>query len=81
MPVLTPRSREMLIGLTALAVQIPSGNAPGNTTWTTRKARPGKPEVRLTPGKGVQDLTVPMETLIDQVSRAHDPIADNGRLS
>ncbi|PSC76690.1 Monothiol glutaredoxin-chloroplastic [Micractinium conductrix] len=46
---------------------IPPGNAPGQTLWQQRRARASKPEIKLTPGKGVQDLTCSLEDLIDQV--------------
>lgn len=45
---------------------VPPGNVSGNTTWTAKKARSAKPEIRLTPGAHVK-LTVPLETLIDKV--------------
>lgn len=44
--------------------QIPPGNAQEKELWTAKRV---KPELKLTPGKGIQDLTVPLETLIDQV--------------
>ena len=45
---------------------IPAGNAPGEGKWT-RRARTAKPEIRLTPGKGAADLTVPLEEILDAV--------------
>ena len=45
---------------------IPAGNAPGEGKWT-RRARTAKPEIRLTPGKGASDLSVPMEDILDAV--------------
>lgn len=44
--------------------QIPPGNAQEKDLWAAKRV---KPELKLTPGKGLQDLTVPLETLIDQV--------------
>ena len=44
----------------------PPGNASGNTQWSSRR-QAAKPEVRLTPGKGAQDVTCPMADLIQQV--------------
>lgn len=45
---------------------VPPGNVSGNTTWTARKARSAKPEIKLTPGAHVK-LNVPIEALIDKV--------------
>jgi hypothetical protein len=45
---------------------VPPGNAKGNKEWSSRQ-RVAKPEVRLTPGKGVQDLTVPLADILQQV--------------
>ncbi|KAL4424520.1 hypothetical protein ABPG77_010100 [Micractinium sp. CCAP 211/92] len=42
---------------------IPPGNAPGQTLWQQRRPRQSKPEIRLTPGKGLQDLTCSLEEL------------------
>lgn len=46
--------------------EVPPGNAKGNTTWAIRRSA-AKPEIKLTPGKGVQDLTCSIEALVDQV--------------
>lgn len=46
---------------------VPPGNAPGETKWQQRRARPAKPDIRLTPGKGLQDLSCSVEDLVDQV--------------
>mmetsp|Transcript_23376 Transcript_23376/g.59840 ORF Transcript_23376/g.59840 Transcript_23376/m.59840 type:complete len:280 (-) Transcript_23376:537-1376(-) len=43
---------------------IPPGNAPGETKWQSRTAKPARPEIRLTNGKAIN---VPIETLIEQV--------------
>ncbi|GAQ88431.1 hypothetical protein KFL_004270110 [Klebsormidium nitens] len=48
------------------AGKVPPGNVTGNDTWTKRKARGAKPEIRLTPGAHVK-LTVPLEEIIDKV--------------
>lgn len=45
---------------------VPPGNVKGEKAWTARRAVK-KPEVRLTPGKGIQDLSVPLEDVIQQV--------------
>lgn len=45
---------------------VPPGNAKGNKEWSTRR-QAAKPEIRLTPGKGIQDLTVPLSDVIQQV--------------
>lgn len=55
--------------------QIPPGNAPGEKKWQQRRARAAKPEIRLTPGKGVEDLTCSIEQLIDQVVKSCEVVA------
>lgn len=45
---------------------VPPGNVSGNTTWTARKARAAKPEIKLTPRPNTK-LNVPLETLIEKV--------------
>ena len=42
----------------------------GNTTWSIRRSAP-KPELKLTPGKGIQDLTCSVEDLVDQVVKSN----------
>lgn len=53
---------------------VPPGNVSGNTTWTARKARSAKPEIRLTPGANVK-LTVPLETLVDKIVKEFNVVA------
>jgi Grx4 family monothiol glutaredoxin len=55
----------------------PPGNLPGATAaWTpARKASAVPPEIRLTSGKGLEDLTVPLTTLIEAVVRDHAVVA------
>jgi len=43
---------------------LPPGNEQGVTTFTKRKVQPAKPMLALTPGKGAEDLTVPMTELL-----------------
>lgn len=45
---------------------LPPGNEAGNKTWTERRARRAKPEIRLTPGAHVE-LNVPLTEIIDKV--------------
>ena len=45
---------------------MPPGNVRGETAWT-RRARAAKPEIKLTPGKGAADLTVPLEDILDAI--------------
>lgn len=45
---------------------VPPGNAKGNKEWSSRQ-RAAKPEIRLTPGKGIQDLSVPLSDILQQV--------------
>eukprot|EP00887_Chlorella_sp_A99_P001855 scaffold19.g1855.t1 len=33
---------------------VPPGNAPGETKWQQRRARPARPEMKMTPGKGLE---------------------------
>ena len=47
--------------------EIPPGNRSDDKTWKAQRVQRAKPEIRLTPGKGVEDLTVSIEELIDQV--------------
>lgn len=51
--------------------QIPPGNAPGETKWQAKKRAAAKAEIRLTPGKGIQDLTCKVEDLIDAVVKTN----------
>lgn len=48
---------------------IPPGNERGNDTWTPKK--PQKPEIKLTPGKGLDDLNCTVEELITQVVKSN----------
>lgn len=50
---------------------IPSGNAPGANQGWVRKAPRAKPELKLTPGKGLQDLTCSVEDLLDGVVKSN----------
>lgn len=47
--------------------QIPKGNLQGETLWKPKRSPASKSEIRLTPGKGIDDLTVPIIDLIAQV--------------
>lgn len=47
---------------------IPAGNTTEKALWQQARAQPpSKPEIKLTPGKGLEDLTVPLEKIIDMV--------------
>jgi hypothetical protein len=50
---------------------MPAGNTPEVKDWTTRKSKPAKPEIKLTSGKGLADLTVPLSTIIDAVVKGN----------
>ncbi len=50
----------------AVTGQVPPGNAKGEKSWSQRR-QATKPEIRLTPGKGIKDLTVPLTDIIQQV--------------
>ena len=41
----------------------------GNKQWTAKRVQ-SRPEIKLTPGKGVQDLTCSVTDLVDQVIRS-----------
>lgn len=57
----------------------PPGNLPDQQPLWAPRARggapPPPPEIRLTPGKGIEDLTVPLDTLISQVISDHHVVA------
>eukprot|EP00891_Asterochloris_glomerata_P006314 jgi/Astpho2/6314/Aster-08147 len=53
---------------------IPPGNAKGNKQWTAKRVQ-SRPEIKLTPGKGVQDLTCSVTDLVDQVIRSTKAVA------
>ncbi|KAL6772134.1 GRX6 [Auxenochlorella protothecoides x Auxenochlorella symbiontica] len=57
--------------------KIPPGNAPGpaQAAWHSRRARRPRPELRLTPGKGLQDLTVSLEELVQNVVQSYKVVA------
>lgn len=54
---------------------IPPGNMPGEKLWVARKGTAPRPEIRLTPGKGLQDLTCSVEDLIEQVVKNNKVVA------
>lgn len=53
--------------------KVPPGNNRDNDTWTPK--RPLKGEIKLTPGKGIQDLNCSIETLIEQVVKSNKVVA------
>jgi len=54
---------------------IPPGNSPGERSWQQRRPKAPKPELRLTPGKGIDDLSISLEDLVDQVIKAVPVVA------
>lgn len=53
---------------------VPPGNQPGDTTWTAPKSSASsssssnaRSDIKLTPGKGADDLTVSIKELVDKV--------------
>eukprot|EP00884_Botryococcus_braunii_P017146 jgi/Botrbrau1/4114/Bobra.152_3s0061.1 len=46
--------------------KVPPGNVTGNNEWKQKRAA-ARPEIKLTPGKGIEDLTCKVEDLIDSV--------------
>ncbi|GAB5371340.1 hypothetical protein AAMO2058_001571300 [Amorphochlora amoebiformis] len=53
---------------------IPDGNAKGNKVWAVKRTL-NKPELKLTPGKGIEDLSVPIKSLLQQVVAEHKVVA------
>eukprot|EP00897_Mesotaenium_endlicherianum_P006428 jgi/Mesen1/5813/ME000293S04967 len=58
----------------ALAGKVPPGNESGNTTWTSKKVKRVKPELKLTPGAHVK-LNVPISELLDKVVKECEVVA------
>lgn len=54
--------------------KVPTGNVQGNTTWTARKVKRVKPDLRLTPGPNTK-LTITMEQLLDTVVKSSPVVA------
>lgn len=50
---------------------VPPGNAPGANQGWVRKGARVKPEIKLTPGKGLEDLTCSIEDLLDGVVKSN----------
>lgn len=50
---------------------VPPGNARNSPQQWVRKAPRAKPELKLTPGKGLQDLTCSLEELLDTVVKTN----------
>ncbi|BFI25074.1 hypothetical protein AXG93_773s1130 [Marchantia polymorpha subsp. ruderalis] len=71
---LTEAWREWVQEYVEVTGEVPPGNVQGNTTWTARKQRAAKPELKLTPGPHVT-LTIPLVELIDQVVKGCTVVA------
>lgn len=54
---------------------IPPGNAAEKELWQPRRQPAAKPELKLTPGKGMEDLTCPVGDLIDLVVKSEKVVA------
>ena len=50
---------------------VPPGNARNSPQQWVRKTPRAKPELKLTPGKGLQDLTCSVEDLLDTVVKSN----------
>ena len=61
----SPTSQQHCESAVSATGAVPPGNAQGNTQFSAR--RKAKPEIKLTPGKGAADLTVPITDLISAV--------------
>jgi Grx4 family monothiol glutaredoxin len=60
----------------ASAGEVPPGNAgPDKDLWQAKRRRQAAPEIRLTPGKGVDDLTCDMKELIAMVVKNESVVA------
>lgn len=53
---------------------VPPGNVSGNPTWTARRAKRTKADLRLTPGNN-KELTVPIIELVDRVVKEFKVVA------
>ncbi|KAK9917391.1 hypothetical protein WJX75_003849 [Coccomyxa subellipsoidea] len=71
---LTAKWQEWVQAAVTESGEVPPGNAKGNTMWAIRRSA-AKPEIKLTPGKGVQDLTCSIEDLVDQVVKSNKVVA------
>lgn len=71
---LTAKWQEWIQAAVTVNGEVPPGNAKGNATWAIRRSA-AKPEIKLTPGKGVQDLTCSIESLLDQVVKDNKVVA------
>lgn len=63
---LTEAWREWVEGYVDATGEGPPGNVSGVTTWTSRKNRAAKPELKLTPGPH-KELNIPLTELIDKI--------------
>lgn len=62
---------------------VPPGNQPGETKWTKPRTRDTasagssneRSDIKLTPGKGADDLTVSIKELVDQIIKDHHVVA------
>lgn len=50
--------------------EVPPGNEKGNKVWAIQRSV-AKPEIKLTPGKGLQDLTCSIEDLVGEVVKGN----------
>ena len=58
----------------ALTGKVPPGNEKGVTTWTERKGKPSKQDLRLTPGPNVK-LNISLPQLIEKVVKDNKVVA------
>eukprot|EP00210_Caulerpa_lentillifera_P008846 g8441.t1 len=68
---LTQSWKEMIEDYVKQTGQVPPGNVTGNDQWKTKRVIRQKPEIRLTPGKGIEDLTISLEKIIDQIVKTN----------
>ncbi|CAI5533914.1 unnamed protein product [Closterium sp. Naga37s-1] len=54
--------------------KVPPGNESGNSTWTTRRVKRVKPDLRIVPGPHVK-LTIPLSELIEKLVKENRVVA------
>jgi len=52
---------------------VPDGNMKGNTKWLPKKG--GKPELKVTGGKGLDDLNIPLKDILNKIVAEHKIVA------
>lgn len=66
----TSHDRFFVVDAVADCGSIPPGNVQGEDKWKPKKPKRVKQELKLTPGKGIEDLLCSIEDLVKQVVTA-----------